>query len=319
MLILRFVVCMLLVCLMVFDTGVVSGQNYPTKTIRVVCGNPGNAGDLTIRLIASRITNILRQQMIVDNRGAMAMQIAAKARPDGYTLLSYGSVFWIMPLIRSDMHYDPVRDFVPITMSISSPNVLVVHPSVPAKSVEELIALAKSRPGKLNCAMPTVGSSNYLAAELFMAMAGINMLRVPYKGSGPALNALIGGETQVSFPNAGTAAPHIQAGRLRALAVSSDRPSDLAPGLPTIADSGLPGYESSSPVGIFAPAGTPAQIIRRLNQEIVLILNRADVKERLFQAGVEVIGSSPEQCAAMIKSEMVRYGKVIKDAGIHEE
>jgi tripartite-type tricarboxylate transporter receptor subunit TctC len=150
-------------------------------------------------------------------------------------------------------------------------------------------------------------------------MAGINMVRVPYKGSGPALNAMVGGETQVMFPNAGSVMSYVQAGRLRALAVSSDGPSALAPGLPTVAASGLPGYESASPIVICAPAQTPTPIIRRLNQEIVRVLNRTDVKERLFKAGVEVVGSSPEQCAATIKSEMIRYGKVIKDAGIREE
>ncbi len=295
-----------------------SGQAYPNKPIRIVTTAPGSGNDLVARLVAPRLSENWGQPVIVDNRGIVAGEIVAKAPPDGYTLLFYGSPLWISPLIRKHVPYDPVRDFLPITLTVNTPNILVIHPSVPAKSVKELIALAKTRPGELNYGSASPGSTSHLAAELFKAMAGVDMVRIPYKGSGLALNALLAGEFHLMFPNAGSVAPHAKTGKLRALAVTSTEPSALAPGLPTMAASGLPGYESSSPFGTFAPARTPTAVVTQLHREIVRALNWPEVKERLFNAGVEVIGGSPEELAATMKSEMARWGKVIRDAGIRE-
>ena len=200
-----------------------------------------------------------------------------------------------------------------------SPSVLVVHPAVAAKSVKELIALARASPGELNYASGPTGVSNHLAAELFKAMAGVNLVRIPYKGGGPAVNALIAGEVQVSFPSAAGVTQHIRSGRLRALAITSAQPSVLFPELPTLAASGLAGYESEGLAGVFAPAKTPAVLINRLNQEIVRCLDRTDVREKFLKAGLETVGSSPQEFGAKIKSEITRLGKVIKDAGIRSE
>ncbi|MBI3939178.1 MAG: tripartite tricarboxylate transporter substrate binding protein [Betaproteobacteria bacterium] len=316
----RFSVWIFSVGMMVLAAGVVSGQAYPNKPIRIVAPEAGGGGDFAARLIALGLSGSLGQQVIVENRGGASGIIAgrtvAKAPPDGYTLLFYGSIFWIGALLQ-DVPYDPVADFSPITLATSSPNILVVHPSLPVNSVKELIALAKARPGELNYAS-TTGSTPHLAAELFKAMAGVNIVRIPYKGAGPALNDLIGGQVQLMFPVAAAVTPHVKSGRLRALAVTSVEPSELVRGLPTVAAT-VPGYESVQMTAMFAPAKTPATIINRLNQEIVQVLNRADVKEKFFNAGAKVVGGSPEQLMATMKSEMARLGKVIKDAGIRAE
>ena len=313
----RFAAWMLSVGLMVSGAGVVSGQNYPNKPIRIVTSEPGGGNDIVARLVAEGLTASLGQRVIVDNRGIVAAEIAAKATPDGYTLLIYGSNIWLMQYLRDNVPWDPLRDFAPITVAVNLPNILVVHPSLPVKSVKELVELAKAKPGELNYAAGTIGVSPHLAAELFKALAGVNIVRVPYKGGGPALNGLIGGEVHLMFPNAGSVMPHIKSGRVRALAVSTARPSALAPGLPTVAAS-VPGYETGAVICVFAPARTPAAIVDLLNREIVRVLNGAVVKERLFNSGSEVVANSPREFAAFIKSDMARMGKVIRDAGIHE-
>ncbi len=306
--------------MIVLGTGAVCAQSYPNKPIRLVTAEPGGGNDFAARLIAPGLSSSLGQQVVVDNRpsGVIPGQIVSKAPPDGHTLLVSTGVVWLLPFMQS-VPFDPVRDFSPITLAVSTPNILVVHPSLPVKSVKELIALAKARPGELDYASGALGSSSHLAAELFKAMAGVNMMRIPYRGAGPALLALVSGQVQLMFATAGSAAAHVGAGRLRALAVTSAQPSALLPGLPAIAASGLPGYEANTPFGIFAPAGTPAIIISRLNQEIVRVLNSPEVKEKFFKAGVEVVGSSPEKFAAAITSDMARMGKVIKAAGIRAE
>jgi len=222
---------------------------------------------------------------------------------------------WTGPLIQL-APYDPVRDFSPIALVARGPNVLVVNSTVPARSVAELIGLAKARPGELNYASSGTGATNHLAAELFKVMAGVDIVRIGYKGAGQALNDLIAGQVQVMFPTSGAAAPHVKAGRVRALAVTSSEPSTLAPGVPTVAASGLPGYESIAIYGLFAPARTPGLIIGRLNAEVARVLGTADVREKLAAVGMEAGGGNPGLLAATVKSEMARMARVIKAAGI---
>ncbi len=320
MLLLRLVAWMFPVGLMTLGAGVASSQNYPNRPIRIVTAEVGGGTDFASRVIAPGLSGSLGQQVIVENRpsGVIPGEVVAKASPDGHTLLLTGNVFWIAPLLKKTP-YDVMSDFSPITMVGSAPTVLVVNPSLPVRSVEELIALAKAKPGELNYASPSAGSSPHLAAELFKSVAGVNIVRVPYRGNAPALSALIGGEVQLTFAVAGAVGPHVKSGRVKALAITSAQPSALFRGLPTVAASGLPGYELIAILGIFAPGKTPMGLINRLNQEIVGVLNRADVKERFLNVGVETVGSTPAEFAATIRSEMAKLGKVISDAGIRAD
>ncbi len=318
MFVLRFVAWGVLTGLTIFNE--VSSQTYPNKSIRIITAEFGGNGDFTARLIAQGLAPGLGQQVVVDNRGGsviIPVEAVAKAPADGYTLLSYGSTMWILPLLERTP-YDPVKDFAAITLTTTSPGCLVVHPSLPVKSVQELISLARRKPGELNNGSAPTGSYSHIAAELFKAMAGVNIVGIAYKGAGPALNALIGGQVQLMFGSASSIAPHVASGRLRVLAVTSLEPSVLAPGLPTIAASGVPGYESGSMQGLWAPLNTPAPIINRLNQEVVRVLNQADVRKRLLSTGVEAVGSSPDQLVSAIRAEMARLGKAIKNTGLRE-
>jgi tripartite-type tricarboxylate transporter receptor subunit TctC len=292
-------------------------QSYPVRPVRIVTTAPGSANDVVTRLIVPKIALALGQPVVIDNRGFIASEIAARAAPDGYTLISYGSPLWLASLLHN-VPYDAVTDFAPVTLTAESPNVLVVHASLPVKSVTDLVAFARARPGELNYGSASSGGSPQLAAELFKSMTGVNIVRVPYKGSGPALVALVGGEVQVMFPAAGAVTAHVRTGKVKALAVTSAQPSALAPGLPTVSDSGVPGYQASSLLAILAPAKTPPAIVAKLNREIVRALAAPDVKERMFSSGMEAVGSSPEQLAATIKSEIAKWGRVIKEAGIRE-
>lgn len=291
---------------------------YPIKPIRIVTGAPGGGGDFASRLIAQSLTPKLGQQVIVDNRGNIAGEIVANAPPDGYTILIEGASFWLTSLLEKTP-YDPVRDFSAITLAGSTPNVLVVHLSLAVTSVKELIALCKAKPGKLNFASGGTGGAAHLAGELFKTMAGVDMVHVPFRGTGPAVIALIGGQVQLSFINVAAVLPHVKAGRLKALAVASAQPSILVPDLPTVAASGLPGFESVLLLGVFAPVKTPAPLVRQLNQDIVRALNEADVKAKFLTGGVEAGGDSSAHFSATIKSDLAKWGKVIKDAGIHAD
>ena len=297
--------------------GNASAQAYPTKPVRIIVTGVGSGGDFAARMIAQGVTATLGQALIVDNRGSgnLPAEIVAKAAPDGYTLCLSAAPLWITPFLRKTA-YDPLRDFAPVTLAISSPNILVVHPALPVKSVRDLIALIRAKPGALNYATSGIGASSFLAAELFKSMLRADMVRVNYKSGGLALTELISGQVQLMFANAGSVAAHLQSGRLKALAVTSAKPSALMPGLPTIAAAGLPGYELVSVQGIFAPAGTPEAVITRLNREFIPFLRRADTREKFFAAGVEVIGGTPEELTATLKSEMARLGKVIQATGI---
>jgi tripartite-type tricarboxylate transporter receptor subunit TctC len=315
----HFVAGVFLVGAMVLGTGLVSGQNYPTKPVRILAIGPGGGSDFPARLIAPGLAASLGQNVIVDNRaGVIPAQIVSKALPDGYTLLSAGSSFWIGPLLQNSP-YDPVKDFATVSLLNQAPNILVVHPSLPVNSVKELIAYAKAKPGELNCGTNPTGGSPHLAYELFKSMAGVNIVRVPYGASAQALVALIGGQLHLMFPSAGGMAQYIKSGRLKALAIASAKPSALLPELPTIAASGLPGYESVSYNGVFAPAKTPDAVIKRLSQEIGRIIDGPDVKDKFLATGVEPLSSTPEQFEKIVKSEMTRLGKVIKDAGVRAD
>jgi tripartite-type tricarboxylate transporter receptor subunit TctC len=298
-------------------------QGYPAKPIRLVTAEAGGGNDFTARAIVRGIGDSLGQQLIVDNRGGaggiIAAEIVARAAPDGYTLLVYAGNIWTIPLMKKSVPYNVDRDFVPITWAARSPSTVVVHPSLPVKSIRDLIAMARAKPGQLNYGSGGTGASTHLAAELFKSMARVNLVRVTYRGNAPAINDLIAGQIQVMFATAGTVAPHAGSGRLRALAVTSAQPTPLAPGLPTVASAGLPGYESLSIYGVFAPAKTPAAIMQQLNREMVRALHRADIKTLFLNAGVEAVGSTPEDFSAAIKADVARLGKVISEAGIREE
>lgn len=295
-------------------------QDFPNRPVRIVTSEVGGGNDIQARMIARGLTSALDQQVIVENRpsGVIPGEIVSRASPNGYTLLLYNNTLWTGPLIQKTP-YDMTRDFAPVTTATISPNVLVVNPASPANSVAELVALAKSNPGGLNYASSGTGATNHLAAELFKTMAGIDIVRIGYKGAGPGLNDLIANQIQVMFPTAGAAAPHVKAGRVKALAVTSAERSSIAPQLPTIAASGLPGYESLAIYGIFAPAGTPRALVNRLNGEIVKVLGSADVKEKFFSMGMEAVGGTPEQLAARVRADSIRMGKVIRDAGIKNQ
>ena len=310
------------VALITIGAGTAAGQNYPNKPVRIVTAEPGGGNDFAARMIMPGLAAGLGQPVIIENRGgasgAIAADTVAKAPPDGYSLLLYASGIWLIPFLRANVPYDPVRDLAPITLVAKSPNLVVVHPSLPVKSVKDLIALAKAKPGQLNYGTSPAGSSTHLAVELLKSMTGAKIVGVTYKATGPAINALIAGEVQLVFPSAAAVSPHIKSGKLRALAVTSAEPSALAPGLPTVAAT-VPGYEALQMYGVFAPAKSPDTVIRRLNQEIVRVLNQPEIKQKFLLSGTETIGNSPEEFAATIKSDMARMGKVIKDAGIREE
>jgi tripartite-type tricarboxylate transporter receptor subunit TctC len=295
------------------------GQAYPTRPIRIVTGSVGGGSDFTARQIAQEIALPLGQPVIVENRASLvATETVAKAPPDGYTLLVGGASMWQTPIVDK-RDYDPTSDFAPLSLVTREVFVLVVHPSLPVKSIRELVSLARARPAQLNISTGLSGGTTQLAAELFKSMSHVNMTAVPYKGTAPAIAALISGEVQVTINEAGLMAPHVKSGRVRALAVTSATPSALVPGLPTVSDSGVPGYEWIGMTHIMAPAKTPAPIIVRLNQEIVRALNKPDIRERYLNAGSEVVASSPETLADVIKADMAKIAKIIKEADIHAQ
>jgi tripartite-type tricarboxylate transporter receptor subunit TctC len=276
----------------------------------------GGGNDFVARLLARALSGPLGQQVIVDNRATILIaDIVAKSPPDGYTLLVSGSAHWIGPLIDKTS-YDPIKDFASITLTDRAPSILVVHPSMPVKSVKQLIMLAKSRPGELNFAVGGPGSSNFMGAVLFSHMAKVNIVRIPYKGTGPATTAVMSGEVQAMFASAGGSAPHVKSGRLRALAVSSLKPSALAPDLPTVAATGLPGYVSETLHALYAPAKTPPAIVSRLNQEVTRYLQSAEARDIFLKAGIEPSATSPDELTAIMKSEMEKMGQVLRASGI---
>ena len=296
-------------------------QTYPTKPIRIVTAEAGGGSDIVSRIIGQGLNTAWGKPVVVDNRGGgvVAGDIVARAPADGYTLLYYGSTLWLLPLIRKDVPYDTQKDFVPVIQAISTPAILVIFPGVPAKSVQELIALAKAAPGKLNYGSAALGTATHISAELFKYMAGVNIVRVPYKGTGTALNDLLGGQVQMMFAVASSVAPHIKAGRLRGLAVTTPKPAAAFPDLPTVAASGLPGYEAVTFSGVFAPSRTPKAIVEQINAEIRNALLKPEAKERLSNSGVDVVAGTPKEFADNIAKDMALVGTVIRSAGIRED
>ena len=299
-------------------------QSYPAGPVRVIVPFPPGGGvDGAGRLISQKLSEALGRQFVVDNRpganGMIGSELAAKSTKDGYTLMVNGANFVTTPSLYSKVTYDPVRDFEPVSLIALAPNVLVVHPSLPVKSVKELVALAKARPGQVNFAGSGSGSTPHLAAELFNTLANVRMIHVPYRGTGPAIMGLMSGEASVMFMPTTNAVPLVKGGRLRALAVTSLERVPAMPELPTVSESGLKGYESSQWYGMLAPAGTPGYILDLLNAHIVKIMHAPDMKQRLTGEGLLAVGSTRDQFATYIKSEITKWAKVIKQSGASDD
>lgn len=316
----RFVPAVWLLTSLLAMPAVIYGQSFPTRTVRIVTTEPGSTSDFLARQIAQGLTAGWGRQVIVENRagGMVASELVRRANPDGYSMLLNGSSLWLSPLMRESVSYDVQNDYAPITVVANAPNVLVVHPGVAASSVGDLVALAKARPGELNYSSGSTGSPSHLAAEMFKSMAGVNIVRIPYKGTSPAVSALMGAQVQLMFVSPLAVMPLAKSGKLRALAVTTPRPSPLAPGLPTVSSAGLPGYESQSIYGLLAPAKTSAMLANRLNQHVVRVLLDAETRERLLATGVEAVAGTPQELTATIRAEILKWGKVIKAAGIRE-
>jgi tripartite-type tricarboxylate transporter receptor subunit TctC len=295
-------------------------QAYPVKPIRIVIPYPPGGGtDIVIRAVSGRLSEKLGQPVVVDNRGGatgtIGSEAVAHAAPDGYTLLAHTNAgITILPHLNKALPYDPIRDFAPVTLAASSPYLFVVNPKIAATTVAQLIALAKARPGELNYASSGNGASTHLAGLLFCQMAGVKMVHIPYKGSGPATTELLAGQVQMRFSSIPPVLPHVRSGRLRALAVTSAQRFSLLPDVPTVADT-VPGFEVESWYGVFAPTGTPAAIINRLNADFAAALGSPDVRALLATDGSVVVASSPERFGAVVRAEYARWGPVVKESG----
>ncbi len=299
---------------------IAAAQVYPSKAIRVIVPFPPGAGaDIVTRVFAQRFTETMAQPFIVDNRagaaGNIGAEIVARSAPDGYTLLTAPASIAISQTLYKKPGFDLARDFEPVALLASAPFVLVVHPSLPVRSVKELIALAKSRPGQLNFASTGNGSTPHLTAEMFKMRSGIDIVHVPYKGTPPAVTDLIAGQVSMMFANTLSVLPQVKAGRLRALAITSAKRSTAVPELLTIAESGLPGFESGTWFALLAPAGTARQIVTRLNAEAIRAGQSPDLRERLAAQGAEALDGTPEQVGNFIKNEIAKWGKVVRDSG----
>ena len=318
------VIFLLLILLGVFAALPTAQAQYPSRPVRIIVPTSTGAGaDLASRVIAQQLSERFNQQVIVENRaGATTMigtELVAKAAPDGHTLLMAPPAFVINPSLFRKVPYDPLRDFVPVTYVGNSPLILVVHPSLPLKSVKELIALAKARPGELVFASSGSGSITHMSAELFFYMTGTRMLHVPYKGPAPGVIDLVGGRVQLMVTSAPITLPHIRTGRLRALGVTSAKRTAAAPDIPTIAESGVPGYQSEAWYALIAPVGTPRDTLSQLQREVVAVLGVPTVRDRLHNEGLETVGSTADELAAFLRNEMVKWAKVIKAANIQPQ
>jgi tripartite-type tricarboxylate transporter receptor subunit TctC len=295
-------------------------QSYPTKQVRLVVGFPaGGATDVVARAISQNLSEALGQPVVVDNRAGAASNIAAEivatAPKDGHTIFMGTVSTAINPSLYKKLAYDAVKDFAAITQVTDTPFMFVVHPSLPAKSVKEFIAIAKSRPGQLNYGSAGNGSGGHLFTAMFGSMAGVSLVHVPYRGASFATTSVLAGETIFMFDNIVTTLPLARSGKLRALAVTTQKRSRTAPDIPTIAESGVPGYDANAWFGVFAPAGTPVTVINRLHSEIARIVNLPDIRDRFLALGAEPVGSTPEQFSAFYRKEVAKWAKVVKDSG----
>ena len=300
-------------------------QNFPDRPIRFVVNfPPGGSTDFTARILAQHLPAAFGQTIVVDNRGGgggnIGCDIVAKAAPDGYTfLLSAEGPITINPSVYSVLPYNAIRDLPAVTQLIKYANVVAVHPGIQVNSVKDLIARAKAQPGKLRYSHPGVGTGNHLAVELFKMMAGVDIISVPYKGGGPAVVAIIGNETQLSFATPPSALPHVKSGRLKAIAVTSAKRSAALPDLPTVIEGGVPGFEVDGWVGMYAPAGTPPRILERVHGEVVKVLRRPDVNELVLAGGSETVGNPIEEARTRVRNETAMWAKVVKSTGIKVE
>jgi tripartite-type tricarboxylate transporter receptor subunit TctC len=298
------------------------GQAYPNRPLKMILPFPaGGPTDIVARAMSQGLAEALGHNVVIDNRpgggGVIGATLAAKSPGDGYTLLLGGiTTFGVAPSVHKNLPFDPVKDFLPVTMATRQPIMLMVHPSLPVKSVREFIALAKARPGEINYASSGPGGSGHMAGELFRLIAGVNLVHIPYKGAPPALNELIAGQVQVMFGTMLAAVPHVRSGRVRAIAVTGPRRTQALPDVMTFAQAGLPTYDASSWNGILVPAGTPRAVVDRLNTDLVRILKTPNVLERLAQDGAEPAPTTPEEFAAFIKSEIAKWAKVVQAANI---
>ena len=299
-------------------------QAYPAKPVRVVVPSSAGGGtDIVARIIAPDLSKRLGQQFVIENRAGagtmIGIEVASKAPPDGYTLLMGLSTLAINSALYKKVPYDPVRDFAPITVVASSGSIIVVHPSVPAKSIKELIAFARSRPGQMNYASAGTGTYPHMTMELFLSMAKLKMVHIAYKGTGPAMIDMLAGHTAVMAGTMVTTVPQIRAGRLRGLGVTTLERNSAAPEIPTVTEAGLPGFESVQWYGLLAPANTPKDIVNRLHGEMAKILQQPDIRQRFAGDGADPVGNTPDQFAAYIKTELTKWAKVARDAGIKQE
>jgi tripartite-type tricarboxylate transporter receptor subunit TctC len=301
-----------------------AADGFPDRPLRMIVPfPPGGSVDVVARIAGQKMTEIAGQSIVVDNRGGasgnIGSELAARAPADGYTIMMTTIPLVVNPSLFSKVPYDVVRDFAPISLIAAAPFVLAVHPSLPAKSVKELVALARSRPGQLNYASAGSGTNLHIAAELFKNLSGTNIVHVPYKGGGPALSALLGGEAQLSFLGVVAVVPHVKSGKMRALALTATKRSAVLPDLPTIAEAGVPGYEFASWYGVLAPAGTPAPRITKLHGILVRSLRSPDLAGRMATEGADIIAGSPQQFAAYLKTELTKWARVVKDSGLRVE
>jgi tripartite-type tricarboxylate transporter receptor subunit TctC len=295
---------------------------YPDRPVRMMVPfPPGGANDIVARLVSQKLSERWNKPVVIDNRagagGNIGTEVGARANPDGYTLtIGSTSTYCTNVVLDSKLPFDPRRDFAPITLIVTAPNILVAHPSVPAATVPEFIKFAKAHPQKLNYSSFGEGSSSHLIGEMFKSAAGVTMVHVPYKGGGPALAAVMGGEAQITFSNLSVALPQVKGGKVKGIAVTSGKRATALPELPTIAESGLPGFEAIASVGIMAPAGTSRALVMRVNQDVRAVVSEAAMKEQFVSRGLEIALSTPEEFGRYMRTEIERWGKVVRDAGI---
>src|SRR5688572_31180374 len=299
-------------------------QQYPSRPVRIIVPqSPGASTDITARLVAQGLNEAFKQPVIVDNRpgssGIAGTEMVARAAPDGYTLMVVASSFSINPALDRKLPYDSIRDFTTVTQLSKFPNMLVAHPSTPVKTLQDVITLAKAKPGQVTYASAGVATGTHMTAELLRYMTKIDLLHVPYKGGGPAMTAAMGGQTQLLVATSVGLLPHVRSGKLRAIAVTSAKRSSAAPDVPTFAESGVPGYEHEPWNGMFGPAGIPKAVLARVNAEVVRVLNAPETRKALEGDGADIVGSTPEQFGAMLKAEIAKWTKVAKAAGIKAE